>query len=305
MSSDKYVKCAIAEVETELERAGECLKSNVSTPLSDGYRPELDATPELDARRGNYYQGLIGILHWIVELGRIDIVTPGAHMSCFMTNPQEGHLEQVLHIFAYLKCYDKSAIVFDDTSPVFDEKRFTKPDWSAYYPDSAEPIPPNAPPPRGNKVSTTCFVDANHARCCVTRQSHTGILLFPQQAPIMWYSKQQNTVETSTFGSEFVAMKTAIEMVEAFRYKLRMMGIPIDGKTNVFCNNKLVFKNAMQPESTLKKKHNAIAYHRTREAQAAGIVRIVWEEGETNLADILKKVLPGPRLRFLTQQIMW
>ncbi|KAL7563739.1 hypothetical protein ACA910_020427 [Epithemia clementina (nom. ined.)] len=226
-------------------------------------------------------------------------------MSRFMTNLREGHLEQVLHIFVYLKCYDKLAIVFNDTSPIFDVKRFTKPDWSAYYPDSAEPIPPNAPPPRGNKVSTTCFVDADPAGCRVTRRLHTGILLFLQRAPIMWYFKQQNTVETSTFGSEFIAMKTAIKMVEAFRYKLRMMGIPIDGETKVFCNNESVFKNATRPESTLKKKHNAIAYHRTREAQAAGIVRIAWEEGETNLADILTKLLPGPRLGFLAQRIMW
>ncbi|KAL7557771.1 hypothetical protein ACA910_020288 [Epithemia clementina (nom. ined.)] len=94
-------------------------------------------------------------------------------------------------------------------------------------------------------------------------------------------------------------------MVEAFHYKLRMMGIPIDGETNVFCDNKSVFKNATQPESTLKKKHNVIAYHCTHEAQAAGIVHIVWEEGETNLADILTKLLPGPRLRFLAQRIMW
>ena len=294
MSADKYCKRALAEVETELEKSGEKLKSKVTTPIADGYRPELDATPELDVRRANYYQGLIGILRWIVELGRIDITTAVSHMSRFMANPREGHLEQTLHIFAYLKKYDKSAIVFDDTTPDFDESRFTRPDWSEYYPDAAEPIPPNAPAPRGNAVTTTCFVDADHAGCRVTRHSQTGVLLFLQRAPIMWYSKRQNTVETSTFGSEFVAMKTAIEMIEAFRYKLRMMGIPLDGETNVFCDNESVFKNSTQPESVLKKKHNAVAYHRTREAQAAGLVRIAWEEGETNLADILTKLLPGP-----------
>ncbi|KAL7562847.1 hypothetical protein ACA910_002464 [Epithemia clementina (nom. ined.)] len=104
-----------------------------------------------------------------------------------MTNPREGHLEQVLSIFVYLKRYDKSMIVFDDTVPEFDAKQFVKPDWSEYYPDCAESIPPNAPPPRGNKVLTTCFVDADHAGCHVTRRSHTGILLFLQQVPIMWY----------------------------------------------------------------------------------------------------------------------
>ena len=78
----------------------------------------------------------------------------------------------------------------------------------------------------------------------------------------------------SIFGSEFVAMKIAIEMIQAFCYKLRMMEIPLDGKTHIFCDNKSVFKNSKQLDSMLKKKHNAIAYHCTCEAQVARIVQI-------------------------------
>jgi len=195
--------------------------------------------------------------------------------------------------------------VFDDSEPQFNEERFTVCDWSEYYPGAAEPIPPKAPELRGNEVTTSCFVDADHAGCRVTRRSQTGIIIFLQRAPIIWYSKRQNTVESSTFGSEFVAMKTAIEQCEALRYKLRMMGIPVSGPTNVFCDNEAVFKNSSRPESTLKKKHNAIAYHRTREAQAAGIVRIAWESGKTNIADLGTKLLPGPTLRELIRYVLW
>jgi hypothetical protein len=151
----------------------------------------------------------------------------------------------------------------------------------------------------------TCYVDADHAGCRVTRRSHTGLIILLQKAPIIWYSKRQNTVEASTFGSEFIAMKTAIEQVEAMRYKLRMMGIAIDGPANVYCDNEAVFKNSTFPESVIKKKHNSIAYHRTREAQAAGTVRVAWESGETNIADILTKLLPGPRLRELIRMVLW
>jgi hypothetical protein len=304
MSSDLYVKRAIADVETELSSIGQFLKGKVVTPMSADYRPELDVTPELDARRANYFQGLIGILRWIVELGRVDIMVPVALLSRFLALPREGHLEQVLHIFAYMKRYDRSKLVFDDTTPVFDQKRFAKVDWSGFYPDAAEVVPPNMPELRGHAVSTHCYVDADHAGCRVTRRSHTGCLIYLQSAPILWYSKRQNTVESSTFGSEFIAMKTAIDQIEGLRYKLRMMGISLDGETSVFCDNESVFKNSTVPESTLKKKHNAIAYHRTREALAAGIVRIAWEAGETNLADLFTKLLPGPRLRTLVQQIL-
>ena len=90
----------------------------------------------------------------------------------------------------------------------------------------------------------------------------------------------QNTVETSTFGSEFVAMRIAVEMIEALQYKLRMFGAPIEGSAYVFCDNEAVTKNAMHPESTLKTRHDAIAYHRTREAVAAGTIRVTKEDGK-------------------------
>jgi len=270
-----------------------------------GYRPEVDGTKPLHDRRASYYQGLIGVLRWICELGRIDILIDVAMLSRFLAAPREGHLEQVFHIFAYLKKHGRSAIVFDDTLPEIDENRFQKCDWEEFYPGAREVTPPNAPELQGNTMKMSCFVDADHAGCRVTRRSHTGILLFLNRAPIMWYSKQQNTVETSTFGSEFIALKTAIEMIEGLRYKLRMMGIEVDGSTDVFCDNESVVKNSTRPESALKKKHNAISYHRVREAQAAGIVRIAHEDGDTNLADLLTKCLAAPRLKELISHVLW
>jgi hypothetical protein len=145
----------------------------------------------------------------------------------------------------------------------------------------------------------SCFIYADHAGCRVTRRSHTGILIYVQNVPIIWYSSHPH------FGSEFFAMKIAIEQVEALRYKLWMMGIAIDGPTNMFCDNKAVFKKSAFPESTIKKKHNLIAYHQTREAQAARTIRITWESGLTNRSDILTKLLPGCHLWELIRMILW
>jgi hypothetical protein len=75
-----------------------------------------------------------------------------------------------------------------------------------------------------------------------------------------------------------------------------MMGIPVAGATNFFCDNKSVVKSSIWPESTLKKKHNAIAYHRVHEAQAAEHIWVAWEPTDLNLANLLTKVLPGPKL---------
>jgi hypothetical protein len=76
-------------------------------------------------------------------------------------------------------------------------------------------------------------------------------------------------------------------MAEARLYKLRMFGAPVEGATNFFGDNKAVYKNTSLPESTLKKKHHSMAYHRCREAVAAGTIRVAKEGTKTNLTDLI------------------
>ncbi len=112
-------------------------------------------------------------------------------------------------------------------------------------------------------------------------------------------------MESSTFGSEFVAMRIAVDMLESLRYKLRMISVPIHGPANVFCGHKSVVTNSTIPTSTLKKKHNSIAYHRVREAVAGGILRIAKVASKQNLADLLTKPLGGHDLKTMIQMILW
>ena len=168
MSSEAYIKQAVADVETELAKVDKCLPTRVTTPVSQGYRPEVDQSRELDAQRGQYYQSLIGVLRWICELGRLDIMVPVSMLSRYVVSPREGHLQQVFHIFAYMKHHKRSRMVIDDIEPVFDESSFKVCDWSDFYPDAEEAIPHDAPMVRGNGVVTSCFVDADHAGCKAT-----------------------------------------------------------------------------------------------------------------------------------------
>jgi hypothetical protein len=214
----------------------------------------------------------------MVELGRIDIMVPVSMLASQIAAPREGHLEQIFHLYAYLKQHERSTMVFDDTQPDIDKSRFMQCDWHEFYPEAEEAVPTNAPEPRGNPVSIHCFVDADHGGCRLTRRSQTGVIIFLNRAPVVWYSKKQNTVKSLTFGSEYVAMRTALELIEGLRYKLRMMGVPILGPANVYGDNEAVVNSTTAPESTLKKKHNAIHYHRVHEAVAAGTICVAWEE---------------------------
>ena len=70
-----------------------------------------------------------------------------------------------------------------------------------------------------------------------------------------------------------------------------MFGVTMEGPTKIYCDNEAVCRKFSTPESTLKKKHHSIAYHRNREAEAAGTCRITKEATETNLSDLFTKLL--------------
>eukprot|EP00536_Pseudo-nitzschia_multiseries_P010395 jgi/Psemu1/203174/e_gw1.316.9.1 len=276
------------------------------SPIAENDHPELDSSAFLEETGIQKYQSMIGSLQWIIAIGRrLDIVMPVSLMSRYLAQARKGHLNQLFHIFAYLKKYNRSKLVFDNTVPSIDESKFQKCDWSEFYPGAAEVIPADMPEALGKHVTMSCFVDADHAGCKATRRSHTGVIIFINNAPIIWFSKRQTTVETSTFGSEIIALKIAIELVEGLRYKLRMMGVPIDGSTNVYCDNDSVVTNVTRPESPCKKKHNSIAYHKARESIAAGIIRVAKEPGSTNIADLFTKLMSGAIFRQHCSHCMW
>ena len=70
-------------------------------PLTFDYRSEIDVSQKLGEDDALYYQTLIGVSRWIVELGRINIDCKVSMMSSHMAIPREGHLKELFHIFAY------------------------------------------------------------------------------------------------------------------------------------------------------------------------------------------------------------
>jgi hypothetical protein len=120
------------------------------------------------------------------------------------------------------------------------------------------------------------------------------------------FSRGQNTVESSTFGSDSIVLRIGTELLEGLRYTLRMMGIPIHrDPSTVWVDNESVITNTSVPESTLKKKHIAICYHLVREAAAAGIIKIYHIRSEDNKADLLTKNLGGNKLKDAAQSILY
>ena len=299
-SSSQYVRAAVDNVETYLGQRGGKLPAKAETPIQTSYRPELDVSPELNPTDAAYYQSLIGVLRWMVELGRVDLCLEVSMMSSHLALPREGHLAQLFHIFAHLKKYHNTEMVFDPSDPVVDEAAFERRDWTSSefgHVQGKEEMPVNMPEPRGLGFVMRAKVDADHAADTTTRRSRTGFLVYLNSAPIYWLSKKQTSVESSSFGSEFVAMKQCCEYLRGLRYKLRMMGIPCSGPAYIYGDNQSVLANTTIPDSTLKKKSQSIAFHFVREGAARDEWRTAYVNTHDNEADMLTKVLPSGEKR--------
>ena len=115
--------------------------------------------------------------------------------------------------------------------------------------------------------------------------------MFVNRKLVRYLSKRQKTVETSSYGSELVAARIATKLAMEYRYNLRMLGVEIDGPCRMFGNNNSVILNTTMPSSILKKKHQSIAYHAVRTAQASGVLSFEHVRSEDNWADIRTKLL--------------
>ena len=294
MSPSKYVCKAVKNVEEHLKKTGNRgLVKRASTPLPAGYQAEADTSRELNPEEASYFQSQIGILRWMVEIGRVDMITEVSVLSSHLALPREGHLEAVFHIFAYLKNKHNSRLVFDPSYPNINMSTFKECDWKNFYGNVKEAIPLNVPPARGKPVDLRLWVDSSHADCILTRRSRTGYFIFMNNALIAFLSKKQPTIETSVFGAEFVAMKAGMERLRGIRYKLRMMGVELTGPSFIFGDNMSVIHNTQRPESTLKKKSNSICYHAVRESVAMGESITSHCSTHDNVADLATKILLG------------
>jgi len=127
-------------------------------------------------------------------------------------------------------------------------------------------------------------------------RSITGLLGCVVSKPVIWSSKHQSSVQTSTFGAEFTALKKAVEEATAIRYHLRSRGVKVEKPTPIYVDNMLVVLNASNPVSTLNKKAIALLYHYTQEHVANNVIEIRKIGSEQNYSDPMTKALNSTNL---------
>ena len=151
----------------------------------------MDISKFCDPKDANWFQQLIGVLNWIVELGRVDIHNSVARLSACLAKPRVGHLKVALHMFSFLKNGEQFMLPLDpempEDNPTQDET--TTSCWKDFYGDCKEEVLFDMPTPLGGDARMYCFVDADHARDRITRRSYTGIIGLPQHlGPVPFHS---------------------------------------------------------------------------------------------------------------------
>jgi hypothetical protein len=141
----------------------------------------------------------------------------------------------------------------------------------------------------GKPVTMTHYQDANLYHDIITGWSITAILHFLNKFPIDWYSKKQATIETATYGNEYISARTCVDQIMDLRTTLWYLSVPIRDMSYMFGDNKSVINSSTQPHSKLHKRHNALSFHCVCEAIASGYVMLTYLPGKFNPADILSK----------------
>ena len=131
--------------------------------------------------------------------------------------------------------------------------------------DGVEALPVNLPEPRRIGFTIRAQVDADHDADTLTRRSRTGLLVYINFELVHWFSKKQASVESSSFGSEFVTMKYCCEYIRGLRYQLRMMVTSVEGPAYIEGDNQCFLAIANITDYTLNKKSQSIAYHFLKE----------------------------------------
>jgi hypothetical protein len=258
-------------------------------PEKKGDHPEIDTTEYLGFDDIKKFQSVIGSLQWAISLGRFDIATAVMTLSAFRAVPCQGHLERTKIVIGYLYKMRHGALRYRTQAPDFSDLPETNAKWdNSVYGNVKEVLPHDLSEAKGKPVTTTTYVDANLYHCLMTGRSVTGIIHLLNKTAVEGFMKKQGTVETATYGSEFVATRTGTEQLMDLWNTLRYLIVPITASV-MFGDNESVVDSSMIPHSQLNKCHTALSYHRVREAICADIFKFYHIYGTENPSDVLSK----------------
>ena len=207
-SPEGYLKELISNFDKYLVGLGDTRwqlpnKKDENTFVRD-YAPDMNNNLGLEQELASWYHYFIGMLRWMVEIGRVDIITEVSMMASEMATPRKVRLEAVLNLFVFIRQNYNSRMNFDPTYPTINMIDFKECKWKDFYSELKQVTPPNASEKRGKEFDPRWYVDSNNTGEKKARRSYYVFFIFLNKALIQWFSKKLSMIEMSMFGEEFV-----------------------------------------------------------------------------------------------------
>nr|MDZ8005347.1 hypothetical protein [Nostoc sp. DedSLP05] len=225
-----------------------------STPMEP--RMQLGHNDDEEKVDPTLYRQLVGSLIYLTST-RLDISYSVGVTSRFMHDPRKSHWVAAKRILRYLKGTPHHGL--------------------SYTTDS--------------DFSLTGFSDSDWAGCPDTRRSTSGYCFQLGKGTISWSTKKQNTVSLSTAEAEYKASVETVREAVSLRQLLRDVGLPIEGPTNILCDNQSAIKMTKNPVFHARTKHIEIYHHYIRDLVQDHVVHLEYIPTQDQVADLFTKSL--------------
>jgi len=228
-------------------------------PLSTLHNPMNQE--EIDYMKTKPYRKVVGMLLYLVNCTRPDILYSVGVISRFSSNPGPQHWMAAMRILRYLKT-TKSLTLNFYRRPLIDDKFL---------------------------LQTYC--DADWGNDVTTRRSIHGIVTMLQGCPISWTSKKQNFVALSSTESEYVGLSEAVRENISLLNLLHEIKLPLHRPIIMGDNSASLFVAQAKSMNT-KIKSIDIKYHFIKDEVAYKKNFILKKiSTDDNVADIFTKPL--------------
>lgn len=204
------------------------------------------------------YRQLIGSLIYLAVGTRTDISFAVSALSQFLENPSEIHWKAAKRVLRYIAGTSNIGIEFNSSKT------------------------PNI---------LVAYSDADYGSCLDTRKSVSGVILTLNNGPIIWFSRKQGVVATSTTNAEYIAAYDATREIVWTRRILGKLGLRRSESTVLHCDNAAAEQLIKNPVFHRRTKHIDIKFHYTRDIMKQGLLTVKHIASNKQLADILTKPL--------------
>ncbi|CAN0109894.1 unnamed protein product, partial [Heterosigma akashiwo] len=225
------------------------------TPID--HTVDLTPTPGFEATLSdaNLYRSMVGTLAWVANWTRPELAFAVHKLQRTQSNPEPKHFEAVQRAFRYLKGTQSESLRL------------------------------------GGDLVLRAFSDADFCNDRIDGKSVTGYILFLGDAPIVWSSKLQGAVTTSTVEAEYLALRSAVKDIMWLRSLLAEMGCPQHDPTPVVEDNSACVEWANDLVVSKRNRHFHVSYHLAKEQVSLGTIRMFFIQTHDQVADILTKAL--------------